>query len=84
MFSLESYCVFFSGFVLRFSNPFHVVDNKSLRSENTSKVDEVADEPVVENVKEIDVTTKGVLYVRGVIVVDFMCVMYVDQLSIIQ
>ncbi|PWA39504.1 S-layer homology domain-containing protein [Artemisia annua] len=46
------------GFVLRFSNPFHVVDNKSLSSEDTSKVDEVADEPVVENVKEVDVTTK--------------------------
>nr|GEU74138.1 S-layer homology domain-containing protein [Tanacetum cinerariifolium] len=46
------------GFVLRLSNPFHVVDNRSLSSEDTSKVDEVADEPVAENVKEVDVTTR--------------------------
>ncbi|GKA74877.1 S-layer homology domain-containing protein, partial [Tanacetum coccineum] len=46
------------GFVFRLSNPFHVVDNRSLSSEDTSKVDEVADEPVAEDVKEVGVTTK--------------------------
>ncbi|GKA00471.1 hypothetical protein Tco_0673021 [Tanacetum coccineum] len=50
------------GFVLRLCNPFHDVDNKSLSSKDTSKMDSVADEPVAEYVKEVDVTTKGVLY----------------------
>ncbi|GJS96904.1 auxin transporter-like protein 4 [Tanacetum coccineum] len=47
------------GFVLRLCNPFHDVDNKSLSSKDTSKMDAVADEPVAEYVKEVDVTTKA-------------------------
>ncbi|KAI3816482.1 hypothetical protein L1987_16180 [Smallanthus sonchifolius] len=42
-----------NGFVLRFSSPFHVsIDNKSLGSKDTSMVDEVFHEPLMENVDE--------------------------------
>ncbi|KAL8241922.1 hypothetical protein R6Q59_012224 [Mikania micrantha] len=50
------------GFVLRFISPFHVfIDDKSLGSKHTSKVDEVFDEPLMENVDdEVDVVAKEV------------------------
>lgn len=50
------------GFVLRLSSPFHVfVDNKSLGSEDSSKVDEVVNEPLTENVhEEVDATAQEV------------------------
>ncbi|KAI3696203.1 hypothetical protein L1987_79213 [Smallanthus sonchifolius] len=50
------------GFVLRFSSPFHVsIDNKSLSSEDTSKVDEVFHEPLMENDnEEVDAIAKEV------------------------
>lgn len=52
--------IFFSGYVLRISSPFHVfVDNKSLGSEELSKVGEVVNEPLIENVyEEVGVTAE--------------------------
>ncbi|KAJ0677910.1 hypothetical protein HanOQP8_Chr12g0442011 [Helianthus annuus] len=53
---------FVSGFVLRFSSPFHVsVDKKSLGSEDGLKVDEGLNDPLVENVdEEVDAIAKEV------------------------
>lgn len=66
---------YISGFVLRFSSPFHVtIDNKSLSSEDTSKVDEVFDEPLSAHInEEVNAIEKeGIINFHGVIVVDFV------------
>lgn len=51
------------GRFLRFVSPFHViVDDKSLTSEDTSKVDEAHSEPLMENVyEEVDETAEEVI-----------------------
>lgn len=53
------------GSFLRFGSPFHVfVDDKSLSSEDTTKLDEALNEPLMENVYEDDTSEEVIDHVK--------------------